>query len=167
MKTLIIGKSPKCDIVISNDYVSREHAEISIVGNQYVYYDHSKNGSSIGGRIINNERVTVAPGTEILLANRVPLPWTQIYMMLPMQGVVVGESGTQVDRVAPVAEVPPVAAEKIPAWVYVVSFIIPIAGWIMYFVWRDENYPKAKAASNWAWIGFGVNFLLGMLAGAA
>ena len=166
MKTLTIGKSPKCDIIISNDYVSREHAEISIVGNQYVYYDHSKNGSSIGGRIINNERVTVAPGTEILLANRVPLPWTQIYMMLPMQGVAVGESGTQVDRVPQAVPVQPAPKESVPVWIHIISFLIPIAGWIMYFAWREEDYPRAKAASTWAWIGFAFNAVLSMLMAA-
>lgn len=165
MKTLSIGKSPQCDIIINNAYVSREHAEISIVGNQYVYYDHSKNGSNINGLVINNERVAVAPGTPILLANRVSLPWDRIYAMLPMQGVVIGEDETSYfepsrskgngDNYASV--------EPIPAWVYVVSFIIPILGWIFYFAWKDETPRKASAAASWAWIGFFVNLLIEVL----
>ena len=160
MKTLTIGKSPQCDIVIGNEYVSRVHAEISIVGNQYVYYDRSKNGSSINGRVINNERVTIAPGTPVLLANRVPLPWTQIYVMLPMHGVEIGVSNTQLDpRSVDNGDIYRPVKSNVPAWVYIISFIIPLVGWILYFAWKDEDYQKAKTASTWAWIGFGFNLL--------
>lgn len=38
----------------------------------------------------------------------------------------------------------------------VLSFFVPVAGWIMYFVFRDETPIKAKSCSKWAWIGFAV-----------
>jgi hypothetical protein len=46
----------------------------------------------------------------------------------------------------------------------VLSFLVPIIGWILYFVHRDESPVKAKACSKWAWIGFGVNFVLYLIA---
>ena len=95
-RKITIGRSSQCDIVVAHDGISRVHAEISLVGNQYVYRDISKNGSSIGGRMINNERISVAAGTEILLANRIPLPWAQIYSLLPAQPVRPYEKGTVV-----------------------------------------------------------------------
>ena len=39
----------------------------------------------------------------------------------------------------------------------VLSFFVPIAGWIMYFVFRDETPIKAKSCNKWAWIGFGIS----------
>lgn len=84
MKTITIGRSSKCDIVVPYEGVSRIHAEISITGNQYIFKDLSTNGSSLGGRMIHNERLAVSPGAEILLANRIPLPWAQVYAQLPL-----------------------------------------------------------------------------------
>jgi len=39
----------------------------------------------------------------------------------------------------------------------VLSFLIPIVGIIMYFVYRDETPIKAKACLKWTLIGFGVS----------
>ena len=133
-KSLTIGKSPSCDIVIANDYVSRHHATLSIVGNQYVYHDLSKNGSTIGGRVIMNEKVTVAPGTEILLANRVPLPWAQIYPLLPIGPVYVGSDVTRMDRPqrsagqsGRAAASDSISNERPEAWIYIISFFHSLA----------------------------------------
>lgn len=38
-----------------------------------------------------------------------------------------------------------------------ISLFIPFAGWIMYFVFRDEMPNKAKSCSKWAWIGFAID----------
>lgn len=45
----------------------------------------------------------------------------------------------------------------------ILSFFVPVAGWIMYFVFRDETPIKAKACSKWAWIGFGIQFVIGFI----
>lgn len=164
-KTLTIGKSPDCDIVIADEYVSRKHATISIVGNQYVYFDMSKNGSVVGGRVINNERVTVAPGTEILLANRIPLPWVHIYAQLPISGVVVGsggsetlvggqQAGTNQPPVPPVNNVEP----PTPIWVFVVS-LVPIVGIILWVAWRETKPTWARTAGIIGLIMLTINFL--------
>lgn len=42
----------------------------------------------------------------------------------------------------------------------VLSFLLPIVGWILYFIYKDDNIKKAKDCSNCAWWGFGVNILL-------
>lgn len=42
----------------------------------------------------------------------------------------------------------------------ILSFIVPIAGWIMYFVFKSKTPKKAKSCAKWAWIGFGVSVIL-------
>lgn len=158
MRTITVGRSTKCDIIIGGGdtgSVSRIHAEISLVNGQYVYRDVSSNGSNIGGRIYHNERVVVAPGTPILLGGRVPLPWNQVYAQLPLSGVNPFEDETH-------HYYPPTPAKTDSLGVGwgILAFIIPLAGWIMYFCWREETPKRASQAAMWAWIGFGANVFL-------
>lgn len=157
--TITIGRSSSCDIIIPYEKVSREHARISVVGGQYVYEDLGKNGSVICGRIIHGQKVSVAAGTEILLAGKVPLPWAQVYSMLPMQGVRPFEGETNYNPYSGGHEVVYVKDDSIGVGWGILAFLIPLAGWIMYFVWKEESPHKASQASTIAWIGFGINFI--------
>lgn len=47
------------------------------------------------------------------------------------------------------------------------SVLIPLAGWIMYFIFKDENIVKARDCSRFAWIGFGISFVLCFISGLA
>lgn len=58
---------------------------------------------------------------------------------------------------------PPVQSQKedkASVGLCIISFIIPLVGWILYFVKRDEYPNKAKACSTWAWVGFVLNFIV-------
>ena len=41
----------------------------------------------------------------------------------------------------------------------ILAFLIPIAGWIMYFVWKDSTPHRASQANTLAWIGFTLNLI--------
>lgn len=179
-RIITIGRSSQCDIVIAHEGISRVHAEISLIGNQYVYKDISKNGSSIGGRMINNERVSVAAGTEILLANRIPLPWAQIYSLLPMQPsrpyeqkTIAYGNGIQEPYVSS-NSTPYISnnyvstkSDEMGAIWGVLAFIIPLLGWILYFAWKNDRPNAAAQVAKWAWIGFGVNLVFNLIVMAA
>jgi hypothetical protein len=62
-----LGRSRKCDIVLDDANVSREHAEIRPRGGSWVVTDlGSTNGSSVNGRRIDSPTV-VKPGDEVEL----------------------------------------------------------------------------------------------------
>lgn len=42
----------------------------------------------------------------------------------------------------------------------ILSFIIPLVGWILYFSWRRTKPRKASAVCTWAWIGFALNLIV-------
>jgi hypothetical protein len=47
----------------------------------------------------------------------------------------------------------------------IVSFLFPIIGWILYFVYKSENIKKAKDCGMWGLIGFGVGLLITIVGG--
>lgn len=162
--SITIGRSSKCDIIVPDSYVSAVHAEISRVNGQYVYRDRSSNGSTINGQLIHNTAIAVAPGANILMANRVPLPWDRIYQQLPLQGVPAYDSGGQTRmQYSTQGAYQQAPASETPVGWCILSFLIPILGWILYFAWRSDNPAKAEAVCTWAWIGFAVNILISIL----
>lgn len=167
MKTTTIGRSSSCDIVIADEGISRIHAEISLAGGQYAFKDVSKNGSTINGSYINNSKVVVAPGTNILLANRIPLPWAQIYAQLPLQGVRPYEKETCVQPMGPDngqgGYAPVNSYDRLAVGWGFLAFFFPIVGFILYFCWRARTPRRASSIATWAWIGFGVTVFLNFI----
>jgi hypothetical protein len=47
----------------------------------------------------------------------------------------------------------------------ILSFLIPLVGWILYFNWRKTKPRKASAVCTWAWVGFIANILMRMIWG--
>lgn len=165
MKTITIGRT-NCDIIISDNSISRRHATISLVNGQYVYNDMSKNGSTINGRVYQNEKVVIAPGTPIYLANKVPLPWAQILILLPNSPIKVqGVQSNQSEYETVISHRHEEKDESLGVGWGILSFIFPIIGFILYFVWKDTSNYKAKQASNIAWISIAINFIIGFIGG--
>ncbi len=177
MRTIKIGRSSECDIVLNYNKISRVHAVITQNNGQYIYQDVSKNGSNIGGRIVIQEKIVLAPGTTVLLANKVPLPWEQVYAMLPARGhrvdslkTVAGENHPH----TPYSVYPNAVSANTPSQYYhsqaykkdelgvgwgILAFLIPLAGWIMYFAWKENTPNRAKWAGIIAFVSFGIGLL--------
>ncbi len=171
MKSVTIGRSPDCDIILPQDSaVSRIHARVSVVGGKYLYEDLGKNSSVINGQFLNGKSVSVAAGTPILIAGKIPLPWGQIYQMLPLTGVNPYDNETHVQGFAGQQQgyMPPsnntYTEDSLGIGWGILAFLIPIAGWIMYFVWKDETPKRAQQACTLAWFGFGLNLLMTLAA---
>lgn len=168
MKTLSIGRSSQCDIIIPHNNVSRIHARISVVGGKYVFEDVSKHGSYIGGRLVKSDKVTIAPGTEVILAGQVPLPWGQIYSQLPLQGANSFDAETSYEGCGypNVSQGQAYNDESIGIGWGLLAFFFPISGWIMYFVWKDDSPRRASQANVIAWVSFVLNLLTFIAASA-
>lgn len=170
MKTINIGRGNNCDIILTYDKISRCHAQISLLNGQYLYYDMSKNGSNIGGQIIVNQKMIVAPGTTILLANKIPLPWEQVYRLLPLQKVQINSAETNIGYIPPnlPSEFPQQQVyiisndkkDELGVGLGILAFIIPLAGWIMYLFWKNETPNRAK----WAGIIGTISFIINLIA---
>ncbi len=160
MKSYItIGRSSHCDIIVPDERVSREHARIYVSGNTYVYENLGKNGSVIHGQILNGGRTAISPGTEVLLSGRIPIPWAQIYSLLPLKGSSPYQGNTSYE--AGMQHYGSASSQRgIEAGWAILAFLLPIAGWIMYFVWKDETPKRASQAAGIAWVAFFINLII-------
>lgn len=63
-KTIVIGRSPACDIVVKEAKVSRKHAEIQVLKGKYILIDlESSNGTFVQGKKIKEH--TLQSGEQI------------------------------------------------------------------------------------------------------
>jgi hypothetical protein len=151
-------------IVIDDHLISRIHAEMSADNGKYIYTDSSSNGSYIDGKHLRNGTLRVTPGTRILLANKVPLPWERVYALLPMSRPAAHTETVACSPQDRFNEKPDHHSVALPydrlslGW-GILAFLIPLAGWIMYAVWHEETPNKAAAAGL---IGT-VSFILGLI----
>lgn len=84
MRTITVGRSNACDIIVNELNVSRIHAEIKLTNEgKYIFHDISSNGTTINGKNIINAEVTINSNSSILLANSIPLYWSKIEALLP------------------------------------------------------------------------------------
>jgi len=172
-RTITIGRGSSCDIIINDPNVSRVHAEISVAGGQYVYRDVSTNGSIVNGHRIINEKIVVALNSSIFLANSISLPWNKVILLLPLsssnqeENIVVKQhssepvlqnasSNYQQSEPSPS---PDIKNDRLGVGWGILAFLIPIAGWIMYFAWREETPKRAMYAGLIGIIGLIFNLL--------
>lgn len=83
---IFIGRNEDNDIVVpaACNVVSGSHADLKLLDSgEYLYSDHSTNGSTVKGKNIRNEAVAVSFGTPIVLATRFALDWEQVRQLLP------------------------------------------------------------------------------------
>ena len=171
MKTIKIGRSKECDIVLTYDKISRIHAIMSYDGSHFIFRDVSKNGSSVNGRFIMNDQIIVQPDTPITLAGKVLLPWDQVYIFLPRRIDSAQITGYSFDK--RVADADNQLNRSLSRSSYsnysdrdalgvgwgILAFLIPLAGFIMYFSWRETTPNRARLAGLIGLISFGLTFL--------
>ena len=71
--SLVIGRSPDCDIVLKHDSISRRHCEIkqSTEEREYLIRDlSSKNGTYVNEKRIGTEWVAIIPGATLRLGKQ-------------------------------------------------------------------------------------------------
>lgn len=84
-KSISIGRAPESSIRIDQrwDKVSNRHADIERDGDRFILYDHSTNGTVVGGVTVHNGNMRIYPGQRIVLAKQYELDWDTIYSYLP------------------------------------------------------------------------------------
>lgn len=45
----------------------------------------------------------------------------------------------------------------------ILSFLFPIVGWILYFVFKSESPEKAKGCGIWGLVGFGLGLFFNLM----
>jgi len=68
---ITIGRQ-SCSLLLDPDdtSTSRQHATISLIGEQFVLEDKSRNGTTVNGQLIKNAKLTLPDGAAILFGHR-------------------------------------------------------------------------------------------------
>lgn len=166
---ITVGRDSKCDVVVYDpaEKVSRRHMDISweltSEGTLYTFHDRSTNGSMVNEKYIKGESYTwllcnrtgLAP--TIILAGTVILDWGKVMAVMVQKTYVPPLVSDTPQPPTP----PPVTVneDRLNFWYGLLAFICPLAGWIMYFCWREETPKRAGNAGLIGTISFILNLL--------
>lgn len=177
---ITVGRSG-CDINISGEYISKNHLEIlfeiNTGTNHVTITDHSTNGTGVNGRLVRGSsyEFTYVTGASMtndndtfptVMLSGLPaytLDWQQIANTLfdkmgrPTSVLPTGPN----DNITTIPPTPPQpVTEDIPVGYGILSFIVPLVGWVLGGIWKKESPIKAKKANKLAWFGFLFNIVL-------
>jgi len=151
--TITIGRDKENDIRIESRYrdVSRRHLIIRALNNSIEIDDISKRGTGINGHHLHNgtqriefKSVDILP--EVSLAGVFELNWEEVFEKLKAKGWIV-------DKPQPVDE------ESLGVGWAIICFLIPLIGWMLWGIWKENHLKKASQAAKWAWVGFAINVI--------
>lgn len=168
LPSVSIGRLESNNIVIRNDDVSRKHlvirgVERPMTGGAKQYFLEiedlgSKNGTGVNGRLLRRDTYRIDyEGTvnlpEVFLAGKPELSvnWPEVMVKLRSKGW-----NPQVYN--PVS--PPVQKEESLHWFLCIVSLVPLVGWVLWGVYKEEHPRKASLAAKLAWSGFLINLLL-------
>lgn len=177
-----VGRS-NCDINMPSEYVSSHHLDIVFQSQSgkngpftVTITDFSTNGTGINGRRFKNESCSFdcahlpkikgdnAAYPQILIAGlpELMLNWNDVAMILSEPTTVVIDNFPAEDDTVTKDETPTVR-DRLSFGYGVLSFLFPIAGWILSGVWKEKTPNRARKAAKVAWLGFIFNLIFGYL----
>ena len=171
-----VGRLIENDISVDNPDVSRHHLiirgiEQPVTGGGYKYLieitDDSTNGTGINGRLLRHQATTIdyngtANLPEVMLAGRpeLALDWNKVISKLKAKGwkpfAHDGNGENNEGDLQP-------SREKLGLFLCIISFLVPIAGWVLWGVYRNEHPRKASMAAKMAWTGFIVGLIINVI----
>lgn len=177
-----VGRSG-CDINISGEYISKNHLDILFVinteTNHVTITDHSTNGTGVNGRMVRGTSYDFTYTGSIIKHDYSSFPtimlsglpdytlnWQEIANIL-FEKMDLPTSVLFPDKTDDIIKEPdpphPLPTEDISVGYGILSFVVPIAGWILGGVWKNTYPMKAKRANKLAWLGLLFNIVITFL----
>jgi len=179
-----------CDIKIYDpqNKVSSHHADIEYVvitggSDKYIYIDRSTNGTMINGKRIHRQSKEVfvqnvhfeqhetsgyPDDPEVDKCPEILLACNQNYKLDWVEVIAAFEKKQCKPEPKPVVtplpkEIPIVVDQTLSFGWYLLAFICPIVGWVMYYQWKENNKGKANKICVTSWISFALGLVLNIL----
>ncbi|MBQ9185504.1 MAG: protein kinase [Bacteroidales bacterium] len=170
---ITVGRSG-CDINISGEYISKNHLEIlfefNTGTNHVTITDHSTNGTGVNGRLVRGSsyEFTYATGDAMrndnntfptVMLSGLPeytLDWKQIANVLfdktgRPTSVLPKQTNGAITTIPPTPQ--HTVTEDISVGYGILSFIVPVVGWVLSGIWKKDSPTKAQKANKLAWLG--------------